>query len=751
MPIPAHRQVMPAARSQEAIMPDPSAPCLPAGHLTGAEHPPSAGQMQHLLTALHAALGQAGLPLPELQAVPAHDLTGLNSVLARHLPVRAVVTGTLERRLLVVENALRPHWTLADLSGREHASRSWPAWTAGHIEPATPGSWLSDATVTAGAFGRLLRPRVLLVALYHPEYFPLPRFPLAISDIARAARATLMGHIELMDMQLGMTLVDILDRVEELQPDIVGVSATFGQHDLMMALLEALAGRPSPPLILAGGSLTVRNERLLLERYPDLLIARGAGEPTIQDVLAYWHGDMPLEQVRGIGYRGSTQRGPGTLAVGRARRTPTVANRQQTDIWPELDLLERTFAYGGVAQLETSRGCTSSCSFCPRGHKGHWAGAAPEGLEWLLGELSAVFDHHPGVSRTLYLVDEEFIGRENGAEDRALSIAHALRRHGFAWETSCRVDQVVWPGKGRTWHLERARLWRALVEGGLRRCLFGVESGVTSILERFHKETTGEQNALAIRTLSALGVPTRFTYITFDHLMTAEELHATHAFQARTDLVLKPLPHLSIEDIVDGVGDEDFVAAHSRGVPFYTEISYMLVSMEPLVGAAYTRKVMEAGLAGQARPSMGCIDAEFADRRIGVLSRWAQRWVDRNFALDYTFKSLEKVLDNEPRHAVRAARQVLKDAAFELFTTMLALLDDTPAGDAGQLERLDGRCHAHADALLADLRPRLAQTVAQVTGTLPPQRAETLLREHGRWADDDGRWHLINASDPCGT
>ncbi|TLP64191.1 radical SAM protein [Microbispora fusca] len=675
----------------------------------------------------------------------------MNGVLARHLPTRAVVTGTLERRLLVVENALRPNWTLADLSGRVHASRSWPAWTAGHIELVSPSSWLSNAELTASAFGRLVRPRVLLVALYHPEYFPLPRFPLAISDIARAARATLMGHVELMDMQLGTSLVDILNRVDELQPDIVGVSATFGQHDLMLALLEALNGWPTPPLMLAGGSLTVRNERLLLERYPELLIARGAGEPTIQDVLAYWHGDLRLEQVRGIGYQGSIQRGPGTVAIGRARRTPTVANRQQTDIWPELDLLERTFAHGGVAQLETSRGCTSSCSFCPRGHKGHWAGAAPEGLEWLLSEISAVFDRHPHVSRTLYLVDEEFIGRGAGAGDRALSIARTLRRHNFAWETSCRVDQVVWPGKDRAWHLERARLWRSLVDGGLRRCLFGVESGVTSVLERFHKETTGEQNALTIRTLSALGVPTRFTYITFDHLMSAQELHATHAFQARTDLVLEPLPHLSVEQIVDGVRDEDFVAAHSRGVPFFTEISYMLVSMECLVGAAYTRKVIDAGLAGQVRPSMGRIDAEFADRRIGVLSRWAQRWVDRNFALDYTLKSLEKVLDNESRHAVRAARQVLKQAAFDLFTTMLALLDDTPLHDSGELERLNGRCRAHADVLLGKLRSRVSQTVTQVAGTLPPQRAEVLLREHGRWADDEGRWQLINASDPCGT
>ena len=90
--------------------------------------------------------------------------------------------------------------------------------------------------------------------------------------------------------------------------------------------------------------------------------------------------------------------------------------------------------------------------------------------------------------------------------------------------------------------------------------LFGVESGVDSILERFNKETTGYQNALAIRTLSALGVPTRFTYITFDQLMTLEELKATYAFQGRTDLLLRPMPHLSAEEIVQGVRDEEFAA-----------------------------------------------------------------------------------------------------------------------------------------------------------------------------------------------
>jgi hypothetical protein len=269
------------------------------------------------------------------------------------------------------------------------------------------------------------------------------------------------------------------------------------------------------------------------------------------------------------------------------------------DVVPELDLLPATFDRHGVAQVETSRGCTSYCSFCPRDRKGSWAGAGAGRLPWLLGELAAVFDRYPQVSRTLYLVDEEFLGRGPDAALRALDLARLLHGSGFGWESSCRVDQIVDPDQDRGWHVERAEMWRELVARGLRQMLFGVESGVDSILHRFAKDTTGEQNLLAVRTLSALGVPTRFTYITLD------ELKATHAFQGRTDLLLAPQPDLPPTEVVRGVRDAEFVAAAGTGEPFYRGISYLLVSMECLIGAAYTHRVQHAGLAGAVTPSMG--------------------------------------------------------------------------------------------------------------------------------------------------
>lgn len=683
-----------------------------------------------------------------ISAIQAAEPTRLQAALDTVTPAQVVVTGTLDRRLLLAQHPEHDRWTVADLAGQPHHTRNWPPWTRTALEITDTSNWISTAVLSPDGVRRLTRPRVLLTALYHPEYFPLPRFPLAISDLARAARSTLTGQVHLLDMQLGATLDDILAALAADRPEILGVSATFGQHDLLISLLDTVAGLPRKPLVLAGGSLTARNEKLLLERYPWLLIARGAGEPTVADVLAHWHGDLDLNQVRGIGYTGAP-RGASTLAIGRYRKTATVTNRAQTDIFPELDLLAATFKHRGVAQLESSRGCTNFCSFCPRGHKGTWSGTDPDGLGWIVRAMGEVFDRYPEVSRTLYLVDEEFIGRGPDAVPRALAVADVLHSEGFRWETSCRIDQVVQPEADRTWHLDRAHMWRQLCERGLRRCLFGVESGVTSILARFNKETTSEQNALAIRTLSALGVPTRFTYITFDHLMTADELSATYAFQARQDLLLRPLPHLDLAEIVDGARDDGFVAEHSTGQPFYTGISYLLVSMECLIGAAYTKQVQAAGLAGPARPAMGRLDAEFADWRIGRFSHHAQLWVDRNFALDYTLKSLEKVLDGQPRRTVRAARLVLKDSAFSLLHTMVALLHHHPP-DQPDPDSLDITLTALMNAHLSQLRARMTTAVNDLGPVLHGRDAELLFSEYTRWATADS-WRLINAVDPCGT
>jgi len=158
-----------------------------------------------------------------------------------------LVTGTLDRRLVLVE---RPDssWLVADLSGQPHATRRWPGWLDGHLELTEPESWLSPAGLDAYALKRLSRPRMLLAALYHPEYFPLPRFPLGISDLARAARATLVGEVVLADMQLGTTLFDLIQILTSAPPDVSWRTGT-ATSGATRSTASATTGRRTAPAL----------------------------------------------------------------------------------------------------------------------------------------------------------------------------------------------------------------------------------------------------------------------------------------------------------------------------------------------------------------------------------------------------------------------------------------------------------------------------------------------------------------------
>ncbi|NSC25219.1 radical SAM protein [Streptomyces albus subsp. chlorinus] len=675
-----------------------------------------------------------------------------------------LAVGPVERRVLLLRRS-GSSWAALSLSGSPLGEQPWPPAVSAELDFADPGAALSTVEVGPEAEFRLSRPVIKLVSLYHEENFPLPRFPLGISDLARAVRVAMTGQVELLDMQLGLDLDAVEARLRGEPFDILGISATFGQHDLLAELLGRLAdllGEPDGPRLVLGGSLCALNADLLLKSYPDAVVARGAGEPTMIDVVEHWHGDLAKEQIRNIRYRGDD-----TIEI-----TPKVANKEYRDIWPELDLVERTLEYHGVMQLESSRGCTHACSFCPREHKGIWAGYEAPDLTRLLADIGPVYDRHPEIARKIFLVDEEFIGHDRRGEalQRAADVAVTLNQSGFRWETSSRVDQVHRPKEDAAWHHRRIDVWRKLRLNGLDRCLFGVESGVDSILKRFNKHVTAEQNVYAIRTLTGLGIPIRCTYITFDQLMTMDELIESYRFQGRRDLTLRPVPELTTEELFDLVRDEQEVKRYLRDRPFYEHISYMLVSMECLLRSPYLRRVEQAGLARDVLPSMGRRNAVFQDPRIGRMSDWAQRWVDHNFSLDYTLKSFEKVTTGQENEAVRRMRRALKTSAYAFLGRLLWLClrddsllssDEGPADAAFKREfgpwaltgtesdaADDDMLARLADFNLAELRSSLQGEFDRVCSTLVPTRVALLRESWQRWYERTD-WTLINPPEQC--
>jgi radical SAM family protein len=690
---------------------------------------------------------------PDRMASGLADLTG-------QPPVDVIVSGPASHRVVLLRTEA-DEWAALSLAGIPLDGISWPSPIRDGCRFETPRSDVSRVSLSETAEYRLRRPVVRFVSLYHEENFPLPRFALGISDLARAVRSTMSGQVELCDMQLGTSLDEIVTGIQEHEPDILGVSATFGQYDLLSDLLERITGPLAGNMLLVlGGSLSALNAEVLLRRYPKAIVARGAGEPTMIDMVEYWYGDRDISQIRNVRYAGSE-----TIVI-----TKKVTNREYDEIVPELDLLEPTLARQGVLQLEASRGCTHACSFCPREHKGIWAGYSADSIRALLGRVSPIYDRYPELAKKVFLVDEEFIGRDRRGQSlqRAIDVAQTLQQAGFRWETSSRVDQVYRPTEDAAWHHERITGWRKLRANGLDRCLFGVESGVESVLKRFNKHSTPDQNAKAIRILTAIGLPIRCTYITFDQLMTMKELVESYRFQGRCDMTLRPLPDASPQEILEVILGEDNLTDYLTGRPFYEHISYMLVSMECLLRSPYLREVEKAGLAREILPSMGRRNAVFRDSRVGSLSDWSQRWVDHNFAFDYTLKSFEKVTQGEEHASVRRVRQVLKASAYSLLGRMLWLClgddsllspNDPSRGEfvaeffgesvsGSDLTANSDLLARLADYHLSTLRNELATEMECIMGPLSVTRARILTRAWDQWHRKTD-WSLINSPEMC--
>lgn len=639
------------------------------------------------------------------------------------------VTGTIEDRVFLLGETDRSGLIFSLGSQLEKVLEAASVGFT-NISPITEYS--ASFQLTEEQKSRILQPKTFLVSLYHPENFPLPRFALGISDIARAIRKYLFGEVHLFDMQLGLQISDIKKRICEQKPDIIGISATFGQYDLLEELLDFLANEKSlvRPTVVVGGSLGALNKEKLIERGDVDFVAVGAGERAMQDIIMHWRGYLPKEKISDVTYRDDNA----------LVHTQRINNRLYNDIMPELDLLDETLALGGVMQLESSRGCSYACSFCPREHKGIWAGEDSAVLDRLLPEISAAFDRQPLLDRRIFLVDEEFVGyqREDLATARCEGFASRLSRFGFGFETSSRIDQVARRNRDADWHIGRMRFWKNLCSQGLIRCLFGIEAGVDSVLERFNKKTTADQNALGIRILTSMNVPIRCTFITFDPMMSFEELKETCKFLGRTDLVMNDLSQFEESLVFSGLHDEGFVAEHSKRIPFYHLVSYMLVSMEALSGSDYLRQVEEAGLAGGHNVLMGRREVTYRDSRIGELSRISQLWVDRNFSLDYTLKSIEKVLPLHLQKTIKWCRIMLREAAFQFLSEGIDLIE-LKAAELQQVLFDDDFLEIRFKRLKSKLLPVLSEAIQNI----PDAQASRLDEESRRWSLRQG-WTLIN-------
>lgn len=176
-------------------------------------------------------------------------------------------------------------------------------------------------------------------------------------------------------ISLGISFEEIKNRLEVINPDVVGISAQFSINEKNALQVAATVKTVNPKIItiLGGPHVTVQPQETLSNKHVDFVVV-GEGEITIQELMAVLslEKDTSLHDIRGIGFK---QNGASVITAPR----PLIEDLDQLP-FPARHLvpMDKYFAamrekrgaremytyHDWWTSIITSRGCTYKCNFC---------------------------------------------------------------------------------------------------------------------------------------------------------------------------------------------------------------------------------------------------------------------------------------------------------------------------------------------------------------------------------------------------
>ena len=485
---------------------------------------------------------------------------------------------------------------------------------------------------------RIQLPKVLLVNLHYAEKYPSYRFALGIADIAGYLRKYNLAKVTIADMQF-MEKSEIVRLISAMHYDYVGLSTNFGHFSLMEELILDISNAYAECKIIVGNYLAATEFRHILGLYPKVLVSSGEGELTFAALCRnHINNQQDLSLVPNLYYSENC--------------SIHFTYRQLIEMdelpLPAFDSVETLFSYDGVMTLEFSRGCNyGKCSFCPRKFKGlSWRGMSPHHMLKMWKRYHRLFQEYQK-KPYIYFADEEFLGncKDNYIYERAKAFLESVSSKNLHmdFDISCRLDQVVDKSRSLAWSRQQITLLEQARHVGLKRIFLGLESGSPTQLKRYNKGLDLEQAMCSLRILSSMGFTLRLGFITFDPLMTKEEVAQNLQMISRKDVLLSARP----------MSDTELMAILWQKAPPTTDprflfeaVSYPASPLEVLRGCDYSKYILQnyKGLIGSPNSTdyFGRLKCNYLDQDIQQLCNLCQQWVNFHFPLIYVLKGLAK-------------------------------------------------------------------------------------------------------------
>ncbi|MDZ7373108.1 MAG: B12-binding domain-containing radical SAM protein [candidate division KSB1 bacterium] len=366
----------------------------------------------------------------------------------------------------------------------------------------------------------------------------------------------------------------VLERIAELQPELVGFTAYSANFPEVMALSEKVKRDMGIPVLLGGPHVTALPESL--PRWVDVGVI-GEGEETLLDLMRLFLDRRALPpsrlcEIPGLAFW------DGDRLVRTSARPPIVPldnipppDREALDIErylaPSQILMNNEYVRGTT--ILTSRGCPFRCVYCHVSAK--WGRVRYHSPGRVADEIAMLV--HTYRVEGIYIADDLFSANLH----RVRAITRGLRERGVLGKVRFFLDLRA--------NLVSEPLMEALKEMGVVRVSLGLESGSERIL-RYLKggDVTVEDGRRAVRIANRLGIGCHCCFMLGSPGETVEDIRLTQNL-IREILELSPQNFCQVNVTTPLPGTPLWDYARQRGLIPH-EIDWRQYSLDPTLASA---------------------------------------------------------------------------------------------------------------------------------------------------------------------